>query len=197
MLNVNKWDTYNNLTIIKEIEKYISSWWNKYRQFLCICQCWTYVNVKLGDLRSWNKKWCGCWRWKQNKTHWLSKNPLHYIWVNMRARCNNQNHKAYKDYGWRWIRVCKEWEKFETFYKDMKDWYKEWLQIDRIDNNWNYCKENCSWKTRKEQARNRRSTKSYKWKCYAEWSEILWICPSAVANRIKKQIKLNEFIIWV
>lgn len=42
------------------------------------------------------------------------------------------------------------------------DWYystifKEGLQLDRVDNNSNYCKENCRWATSYEQTRNQRS----------------------------------------
>jgi hypothetical protein len=45
----------------------------------------------------------------------------------------------------------------ETFKKDMFPKYKIGLQIDRIDNNKGYEKDNCRWVTPKENARNRRN----------------------------------------
>jgi hypothetical protein len=36
--------------------------------------------------------------------------------------------------------------------------YKQTLSIDRIDNDKNYCPENCEWKTAKEQSINRRNS---------------------------------------
>jgi len=43
-LIIKKWDKYNKLTIIKEVEKKKSS-----RYFRCKCECW---NIK--DIRLWN-----------------------------------------------------------------------------------------------------------------------------------------------
>lgn len=103
-----------------------------------------------------------------NDTLKKTTNRLYSIWWNMKTRCNNPNYDRYKDYGARWIEVCKKWETFEWFYIDM--WYnykKHFIEnnwdtsIDRIDNDGNYYKENCKWSTCKEQSSNRRNTKTH------------------------------------
>lgn len=89
------------------------------------------------------------------------------VWKNMKARCYNKKNPSYKDYGGRGISVCEEWLQFINFEEDMYDEYGYWYELnhdkrnsectlDRINNNGNYCKENCKWSTQKEQCNNKR-----------------------------------------
>ncbi len=84
------------------------------------------------------------------RTSWKKRLNVLYHWI--MSRCYDKNNSHYKRYGWRWIKVL--WKNYKEFYNDMIEEYikhrkENWeiknrqTQIDRIDNNWNYCKENC------------------------------------------------------
>jgi hypothetical protein len=95
------------------------------------------------------------------KTHGLSKSKEYQCWRAFKNRCTNINNVQYPDYGGRGITVSDSWLDFANFFNDMgicPDGY----QIDRIDNNKGYCKENCRWTTRKINSRNRRSATLHK-----------------------------------
>jgi hypothetical protein len=88
---------------------------------------------------------------------------LYTIWREIKRRTLNPKHKRYIDYGGRGITICEEWLDIQNFY----DWalsngYEEnkGLSIDRIDNNGNYCPENCRWVTKNIQNRNQRIRKN-------------------------------------
>ncbi len=79
------------------------------------------------------------------------------IWRTLKRRCNNPKDKDYKRYGGRGVTICDQWANdFEIFYNwciDNK--LTKGLQIDRIDNNKGYCKDNCRVVTPKENSRNK------------------------------------------
>jgi len=88
--------------------------------------------------------------------HGMSKTRTYRSWEAMKYRCNSPKHPKYENYGGRGISYCKEWEDFMNFYEDLGD-RPEGTSLDRIDNDWDYCKENCRWATIEEQNRNRRA----------------------------------------
>lgn len=89
--------------------------------------------------------------------HWVDgkASPTYNSWRGMRERCNNPNHKFYKNYGGRGVKVCKRWAKFVNFLEDMGV-KPEGLTLDRMENNLGYFPENCKWSTWKEQHNNKR-----------------------------------------
>lgn len=116
----------------------------------CRCDCGNEVIAYGYDLQRGRVVSCGCRKIK----HGSRETRLYNIWIGMRKRCNNPNHKFYKYYGGKGVSVCSEWEDFGKF----KEWalsngYKEHLTIDRIDSNKDYCPANCQWITGSENTR--------------------------------------------
>ena len=96
-------------------------------------------------------------------THGLTYHPLYGVWTDMKTRCLNSRKEEYKNYGGRGITVCDEWRNsFESFYFwAIENGWSKGLEINRVDNNGNYCPENCDFITRKNNCNNRRNTKKF------------------------------------
>lgn len=136
-------------------------------RWLCTCSCGNIVTPTTRDLRSGNTKSCGCARKESlrrfNTTHGMSDSRLYRIYRGMLTRCLNCNSKYYDSYGGRGIAVSEDWvESFENFHKDMEGTYVDDATLERIDVNGNYCKENCMWVAKKEQALNKTLYKNNK-----------------------------------
>jgi hypothetical protein len=102
---------------------------------------------------------CGKEKLSELKTvHGQTLTKEYRIWTHMKTRCYNQNQKYYNRYGGRGIAVCDRWlNSFENFLADMGE-CPEGCSIDRIDNDKNYCPENCRWATSTQQNNNKSNT---------------------------------------
>lgn len=106
----------------------------------------------------------------------------------MMNRCYYTGLKQYKDYGGRGITVCQEWiNSFSNFLRDMGVRPKGTC-LGRIDNDGNYCKENCEWQTWVQQANNRRSSIVIKYDgqsmTIGEWAKVLGITYGTLHSRL-------------
>lgn len=104
---------------------------------------------------------CGCHlkaiRSKANTKHGMHTSKIYHRWEKMMARCYNPNQNGWHNYGGRGITVCSEWHDFSNFYEDMGE-PPEGMELDRVDNDKGYSKENCRWVTRAENNRNKRNS---------------------------------------
>ena len=95
----------------------------------------------------------------ENEIVKFREHPLRGVWCSMKARCYNVKNKAYKNYGGRGIEVCDEWRYASKTFFDwaLSNGWQQGLELDRKDNNGNYCPSNCRFVTPMGNARNRRS----------------------------------------
>lgn len=193
---------FGRVTVVKRVENK-----NNRVAYLCKCDCGNEFVTLSQRLVSGCTKSCGCLNrekaskriTKINKTHGFSHTRLYEIWKNMRSRCLRTYNTAYKNYGGRGIKICKEWDDFQSFH----DWayangYSETLTIDRIDVNGDYCPENCRWISLEQQANNRRTNHfvvhNGERKSIAEWANELGFPYSKMKYRIQKG--MNEEMVF-
>jgi hypothetical protein len=95
----------------------------------------------------------------KNKVHGLTSSSTYNSWKSLKRRCNNPSYEWFHLYGGRGISYADKWETFGGFLEDMGEKPKKGWHIDRINNDGNYCKENCRWVEPKINLNNRSNTK--------------------------------------
>lgn len=168
----------------------------------CRCDCGSVCKNTTAKLQSGERKSCGCDKTatiRAHTKHGHYNHPLFLTWYNMVARCTKPTHPAYKSYGGRGISVCDRWlTSFDAFVADMGPKPESAPEIDRIDNNGNYCPENCRWATRRQNVSNTRRTVflSFRGKTMTqtEWAAEIGVAPHTISRRRRLGKPIEEVL---
>ena len=178
----------------------------------CQCDCGNIKIINGINLRNGDTKSCGCLHSEtvahQMQTHGFNKHytreRLYGVWGGMLTRTRNPKAENYAYYGGRGIKVCDEWHDYAIF----REWalthgyqpnakYGE-CTLDRIDDNGNYCPENCRWVSMTSQANNQRSNKLITYNGETlnlkQWATKLHINYSTFRQYINNGLSLEEII---
>jgi hypothetical protein len=113
--------------------------------------------------------------------HGMRHTRLYATWSDMINRTQNKNGSRYSEWGCRGISVCEEWKIASNFLKwALENGYRDGLLIDRINNNGNYCPENCRFVNRSISSFNRRKRENHN--------------IGAVGNKFRVRLTLNGIV---
>lgn len=128
--------------------------------WLCLCDCGNYKSVDRSNLLRGNTKSCGC----LNNPEFIKANQLMYNrWQGIIQRTKNPKSQYYRLYGGRGIDISDEWfNSFETFLNDMVGIPFDGAELDRINTDGDYSKENCRWVTGQQNIWNKRKDNNVK-----------------------------------
>ena len=181
--------TFGNWLVISRAESN-----NTHIKWLCECQCRNKTRriVDGSSLKNGDSQSCGC-KFKVITEH----KRLRAIYRGMQYRCYNPEFEHYKYYGGKGIRICDEWLDYFKF----EEWalshgYTDNLTIERLDNEKDYCPDNCTWILSSEQAKNRTNARLLEHDgvvhSLTEWSKITGLSVDLISSRLKSDWSVGE-----
>lgn len=127
------------------------------------------------------------------------RGKLYAVWNGMKARTENKKNPAFPQYGGRGIKLCEEWQEFENFrIWALDNGYADGLSIDRIDNDGDYCPQNCRWADIETQANNKRTSRKIEYngeiKTVNQWAKEFGINRGTLTSRLNRGMTITEAI---
>lgn len=143
--------TFNKLTCIEHAELDTDS--PSQSKYIFLCECGNTRIARFAQVKRGTTKSClDCTSKLLSEVHTGNTTrlkhgetgtSLYFCWYGMRARCKHKDSYANRTY-------APEWEDFAQFKADMGETYFPGATLDRINNDGDYCKDNCQWLTKAE-----------------------------------------------
>jgi len=194
------WLTFIKQTVFIEKRSRNSGLPKQKSMAIYMCKCGKMVEYPIKLIKSGGRYSCGCSKFKPNKKnekHGLSKHPLYRVWATMKNRCYNEKEPAYKDYGFRGVKICDQWVNNPQAFIEwgLKNGYKKGLQLDKDIRAKElgipallYSPETCLFVSQKQNCNQRRSSRIIEYngqlKTLAQWSEITGLNFTTIKSRL-------------
>lgn len=188
---------FGKLKVINVVGRRGSRW-------LCRCDCGKDRVAYTSDFKNNHTISCGCMDGKGMLQHGLWKTRFYRIYDGLKRRCRDKENENYHRYGGRGIKCLWETaldfknEMYVSYLKHVRDFGEYETTIERINNNGNYCKNNCKWATRSEQSRNRKDNVFIKYRgkkmTAIEYAQLRKINPHTLYGRIRRGWDNNKII---
>ncbi len=139
---------------------------------------------------------------KCNHIYWKSE-ILFNKFQGMKNRCYDINHDNYYRYGGRGIKICDEWLNKPWKFQEWayENGYQDGLSIDRINNDEDYCPENCRWVTLSENSKFQSTSIIININGISDtlhgWSIRLGFTPSHFYTILEKFSDKNEGLMYI